>query len=136
MKSGNKTLYEKIINNIAKGIKETLNRFDVSSYEYDIDELIDNETMSKLVNGPKTKEELEKLIFDEIKINPLNPDLSGIDTSKMTDLSHIFENFKKIETIDISNWNLTNVKTLSCIFSGCKNLKKAIMPLFIDNNNI
>ena len=50
-------------------------------------------------------------------------DLSGLDTSQVTNMNRMFRNCKKLTTIDISNFNTSKVLDMSYIFDNCKNLK-------------
>ena len=66
---------------------------------------------------PKTKEEL----IDNVKelFNKGENNLNIIDTSKITDMSRLFESYENIN-FDISRWNVSNVKNMSYMFFGCK----------------
>ena len=68
---------------------------------------------------PETKEELIKNI--EECLNSKNYNLNCIDTSKITDMSDLFYN-SKFETIniDVSNWDVSNVKDMSYMFNECQ----------------
>ena len=61
---------------------------------------------------PETKQEL----IDNVKelFNKGETDLNCIDTSKITDMSRLFESY------DISKWNVSNVEDMSYMFFGCK----------------
>lgn len=70
-------LYEKIIYNISKTIKKTLNEeiqsFDVTDYN-DESDIIDAQTSDKLTTiRPKTNEEFYDLVVQRIVKNPSNP---------------------------------------------------------------
>ena len=74
---------------------------------------------------PKTKKELQKIIIKRIRTEDNTIcDLNDIDVSKINDMSHlfyalgnpIFYNFN----FDISQWNVSNVKNMFCIFDGCE----------------
>ena len=66
---------------------------------------------------PQTKLELEAIIEKRIETEGNKVDLNDIDTSKITDMSNLFErtNFSG----DISNWNVSNVKNMSFMFYRC-----------------
>ena len=67
---------------------------------------------------PETKEELKAIIKKRIKEEGKKVDLNDIDVSKITDMSHLFENTNF--NGDISNWNVSNVKNMNSIFASCK----------------
>ena len=71
---------------------------------------------------PETKEELIKNIKE--CLNSKNYNLNCIDTSKITDMSDLFydSKFENIN-INVSNWDVSNVKDMSYMFHGCDNLK-------------
>ena len=62
---------------------------------------------------PETKQEL----IDNIKelFNKGETNLNCIDTSKITDMSRLFESYENIN-FDISKWNVSNVKDMSYMF--------------------
>jgi len=81
---------------------------------------------------PKTKEELQHIIYDEIEQNP-DADLNFIDVSKITDMSKLFsldivipgvnhEWLKKVRNIKIDKWDVSNVTDMSWMFADCINL--------------
>ena len=57
---------------------------------------------------PSTKNELKELVNKLIKERGDNADLNDIDTSEITDMSHIFY-YSKFNG-DISEWDVSNVK--------------------------
>ena len=48
--------------------------------------------------------------------------LSNFDTSKMTDMSWMFNNCLILTTLDLSNFDTSNVTNMSYMFSGCQSL--------------
>jgi conserved domain protein len=64
---------------------------------------------------PKTKEELRKLIYKELKRQGPDADLNFIDTSMITDMSELFEALNIIN-IKIDKWNVSNVTNMSNMF--------------------
>ena len=69
---------------------------------------------------PKSKEELIKNILEVF--NSGKTDLNCIDTSKITDMSNLFDsgNYNKsLDNIDISKWNVSNVKYIARMFINC-----------------
>ncbi len=91
---------------------------------------------------PKTKEELQEMIKDEISENGNECSLNHINVSKITDMSNLFrysefngdisewdvsgvsnmdEMFDSSEfNGDISNWDVSNVTNMYCMFYGSK----------------
>ena len=66
---------------------------------------------------PKTKEQLKQLINYAFKHDIY--DLNFIDTSKITDMSWLFENVK--HNFDISSWDVSNVTDMANMFYYCVN---------------
>ena len=94
---------------------------------------------------PKTKDELKELVVKLIKERGNDADLNDIDTSKITDMSYMFDgsefngdiskwdvsNVTNMQTMfadskftgengDISNWDVSNVENMHCMFNGSK----------------
>ena len=73
---------------------------------------------------PNNKKQLIKVIDDLIKIG--NTDFGIIDTSKIEDMSNLFVQFEyrypsiNLKDTNICEWNVSNVKNMSYMFSGCK----------------
>ena len=67
---------------------------------------------------PKTKDELNELIYRLIKDRGLNADLNDIDTSEITDMSYVFY-MSKFDG-DISEWDVSNVKDMRNMFMDAK----------------
>ena len=78
---------------------------------------------------PSSRKELIKNIIDEYKEQKkdvidnrdLELDLTMIDTSKIDDMSYLFQ-YYPIKTIDVSTWDVSRVKTMENMFAQCKNL--------------
>ena len=66
---------------------------------------------------PKNKKQLKQLIDYAFKHNIY--DLNFIDTSKITDMTLLFS--KCNYNIDISRWDMSNVRSMSYMFYHCKN---------------
>ena len=75
---------------------------------------------SKLSGGleytlfPKTREELVKMIKEEIEINGNECSLNHIDVSKITDMRHLFS--YSTFNGDISEWDVSNVENMDHMF--------------------
>lgn len=82
-----------------------LNRDRVQKYEY----------------FPETKNELQDIIKNLIKERGNDVDLNIIDTSKITDMSDLFDNNSlKGFCGNISQWNVSNVREMNSMFFNCK----------------
>ena len=70
---------------------------------------------------PKTKQELIDNIQELLEKG--KTDLNCIDTSKITDMSMLFEVCKEISNIDfdVSKWDVSNVKNMRNMFDECRN---------------
>ena len=68
---------------------------------------------------PETKEELieniEELMQSDIY------DFNCIDTSKITDMSSLFENIVIERNFDVSGWDVSNVSNMTNLFHECEN---------------
>ena len=68
---------------------------------------------------PKNKKELISNIKELIRKGVT--DLNCIDTSKITDMSYLFTGeLGKIDNINISNWDVSNVTNMKQMFAGYK----------------
>ena len=69
---------------------------------------------------PTTKKELISEI--QIRLDRGQTNLNDIDTSKITDMSHLFDLFRKydLSKLDISKWDVSNVKDMSYMFVLCE----------------
>ena len=64
---------------------------------------------------PQTKQELINNIDELLKLNI--HDFNCIDTSAITDMSKLFSTkIIKFNDIDVSNWDVSNVTNMSCMF--------------------
>ena len=68
---------------------------------------------------PQSKKELKNIINKLLDERGLDANLNDIDTSRITDLSYLFANIKNIQNIDISEWNVSNVRDMGGMFSDC-----------------
>ena len=72
---------------------------------------------------PETKEELKKIIRMEIeKQGGVNVNLNMIDTSRITNMSVMFNRYTSLQTLDVSGWDVSNVKNMNYMFCGCVSL--------------
>ena len=97
--------------------------------------LTKNKSKIKRTLIPKTTDELQSIIVDEIKNNGPESSLNHIDTSHITDMSDLFcgkdkfivsggldetSNILKSFNGDISNWDVSNVTNMSSMFNNSK----------------
>ena len=64
---------------------------------------------------PETKKELRKIILDTIEKEGDDCDLNFIDTSRIIDMSYLFDGMEDFNG-DISQWNVSNVEDMSYMF--------------------
>ena len=95
--------------------------------EYIIEKILINKS-SKFINKIKveTREQLETIILERYNKNKSFIDLTDIDISELDDLSGVFARLNKVEVVDISGWDVSNVTIMDYTFSRCKKLKKII----------
>ena len=77
---------------------------------------------------PKTKKELQDLLKQLIEKRGNESDFNDIDTSKITDMSDLFENNLNFNG-DISKWDISKVNDANNIFYNCK-IKEKYKPKF------
>lgn len=78
----------------------------------------------------ENKDELVLIINDKLKNNPKSLDLTDVDVSKLTSLENIGYGgggygttktlFKKLEEVDITGWDTSNVTNMKGFFAFCK----------------
>lgn len=82
---------------------------------------------------PTTKEELQYEI--KIKLDKGQTNLNYIDISEITDMSALFQPFRKydLSKIDISEWNTSKVVKMTDMFCGCKNFNSDLSNWDVSN---
>ena len=83
---------------------------------------------------PKTKDELIKIIKDEVEKNGWECDLNHIDVSQITNMSYLFSKAYNGYGLakfngDISKWDVSNVKNMTSMFDDCP-IKEEYKPKF------
>ena len=81
---------------------------------------------------PKTEKELHYLLKQLIEERGNEGDFNDIDTSEITDMSHLFKGIKEFNG-DISNWDVSNVTNMSWMFYFCYNFNKDISNWDVSN---
>lgn len=96
---------------------------------------INKDTKIKEYIQVKSLEELKKIVQQRYDDNHNNIDLTDIDISSLKSLEALFDNFVYVETINISNWDTSNIENTSDMFNGCNKLKeiKGIEDLDVSN---
>ena len=114
---------------------------DYSEYLDSLEEYIKNTSKqkSKTTVQPKTKDELVQIIKDYCKENGWNSDLNFIDTSLITNMNGLFSGdsdygygLEKFNG-DISQWNVSNVKTMTWMFLRAKNFNQPLNNWDVSN---
>ena len=99
-----------------KSLKESL--FDSKTQM--TESLFDTDLISKdITYHPKTKDELIKCVKEQLDQQGQDANLNIIDVSKITDMSALFKEMN-IRNIDISEWDVSNVKDMNYMFWGCE----------------
>ena len=80
---------------------------------------------------PETRAELRDLIKQRIKKEGKEVNLNDIDVSKITDMSHLFNSLDF--NGDISGWDVSKVKDMYSMFSGCKSFNQDISNWNVSN---
>ncbi len=101
---------------------------------------------TKPISSPIIKasdSDIMKIVDKEIKRLGKEADLNHIDVSRVTDMSFLFSSrmlermYAHINYTDInpniSEWNVSNVKRMSCMFSGCEKFNCDISKWDVSN---
>ena len=80
---------------------------------------------------PQTKKELRNIIEQRIEQEGNEVDLNDIDVSKITDMSYLF--YGTDFNGDVSNWDVSNVKDMHCMFCDCDYFNKDISNWDVSN---
>ena len=81
---------------------------------------------------PETKKELQDLLKQLIKERGNEGDFNDIDTSKITDMSELFDGMYKFNG-GISNWNVSNVTNMQYMFYECNSFNQDISGWDVSN---
>ena len=93
--------------------------------EYIIEKILINKSSKLNKIKVETKDQLKSIIRERYNNNKSFVYLSDIDVSELNDLSSIFDGLK-IEVVDISGWDTSNVTTMAYMFAECEDIKKII----------
>ena len=89
----------------------------------------------KAVNGKKVKLQttsLYRALANKPSLKTVN--LSGLDTSTITNMSNLFAYSTSIETMNLKGWNTSKVQNMSGMFKGVKQLKSLEITHFKTDN--
>jgi len=113
---------------------------DYSEYLDSLEEYIKNtgKQKSKTTVQPRTKYELVRIIKDYCEKNGWNSDLNFIDTSLITDMRFLFSGSRFGYGLgkfngDISKWDVSNVKDMSCMFSSAESFNQPLNKWDVSN---
>ena len=95
--------------------------------QYIIEKILINKS-SKFINKIKVESnyQLQSIIEERYHNNNSFIDLTDLDISELDDLSGVFARLNKVEVVDISGWDTSNVTTMEDMFRKCSKLKNII----------
>ena len=93
--------------------------------QYIIEKILINKSSKFNKIKVESKDQLKSIIRERYNNNKSFVYLSDIDVSELNDLSSIFDGLK-IEVVDISGWDTSNVTTMAYMFAECEDIKKII----------
>ena len=94
--------------------------------EYIIEKILINKNSKLNKIKVELKDQLKLIISKRYNSNNSFIDLTDIDVSELDDLSGVFAFLKKVEVIDISGWDTSNVRYMHHMFRYCPKLKNII----------
>lgn len=95
---------------------------------------------------PKTRGELNEIIYQRLEENNQEPYLSDIDVSNIKNMKSLFSSYDdtisvisgkmcgEIERLNLETWNVSNVEDMSYMFYNCGNLKEVKLNTWKTNN--
>ena len=93
--------------------------------QYIIEKILINKSSKFNKIKVESKDQLQSIIQKRYHSNNSFISLTDIDISELDNLSSIFCGLK-LEVVDISGWDTSNVTAMAYMFSRCKNLKNII----------
>ena len=94
--------------------------------EYIIEKILINKSSKFNKIKVESKDQLEAIIQKRYNNNNSFINLTDIDISELDDLCGIFDRLNKVEVVDISGWDTSNVITMEDMFCFCGKLKNII----------
>ena len=104
--------------------------------QYIIEKILINKSSKFNKIKVESKDQLQSIIQERYRNNKSFIDLTDIDISELDDLCGIFGRLNKVEVVDISGWDTSNVITMEDMFSQCTKLKKIIGIENLDVSNL
>ena len=104
--------------------------------EYIIEKILINKSSKLNKIKIESKDQLQSIIQERYNKNKLFIDLIDLDISELDDLCGIFGGLNKVEVVDISGWDTSNVTTMEDMFSFCDKLKNIIGIENLDVSNV
>ena len=104
--------------------------------QYIIEKILINKSSKLNKIKVESKNQLLSIIEERYNDNKSFVYLSDIDVSELDDLSSIFDELYKMEVVDISGWDTSNVIYMNDMFAECTKLKKIIGIENLDVSNL
>ena len=82
-----------------------------------VEEVLDSPKKTRKVVA-RDKDHLRQLIMNRIEKRGPDCDLNDIDVRRITDMSYLFYGLTSYFNGDISQWDVSNVKDMRCMFDG------------------
>ena len=93
------------------------------------------ETISNLENLNTTKVTDMSYMFNGCN-NLSSLDLSYFNTTNVTDMKHMFEGCKALTSLDLTNFNTEKVTDMACMFFNCQNLSSLDLSYYFNTTNV
>ena len=94
--------------------------------QYIIEKILINKNSKLNKIKVETLIQLKSIIWERYHNNNSFIDLTDLDISELDDLSGVFARLNKVEVIDISGWDTSNVTFMDDMFRKCAKLKNII----------
>ena len=104
--------------------------------QYIIEKILINKSSKLNKIKVESKDQLQSIIQERYNKNKLFIDLTDLDISELDDLCGIFDRLNKVEVVDISGWDTSNVITMEDMFCFCGKLKNIIGIENLDVSNV
>ena len=104
--------------------------------QYIIEKILINKSSKLNKIKVESKDQLKSIIQERYNKNKLFIDLTDLNISELDDLCDIFDRLNKVEVVDISGWDTSNVITMEDMFCFCGKLKNIIGIENLDVSNV